>query len=212
MLRTIVDHKGGDGKGDMSEQAAWEQEPASSTLIRKRIAEEVEAILAWLSVRGDRRRFDAVERDLIGKVFALGRLFLAFFLALREERATARVERSKRRSERLTRPRSKILGTYFGRVRYWRAQLRPARGNGRFPLDDLLGLSADGFSMLVMSHCARLGALVSFDQVTALLMEFLGWSPSKTTVEKAVLGFGRHASAWFEEAPAPEGDGEILVI
>ena len=60
MLRTIVDHKGGDGKGDMSEQAAWEQEPTSSAVIRKRIAEEVEAILAWLSVRGDRRRFDAV--------------------------------------------------------------------------------------------------------------------------------------------------------
>jgi len=66
--------------------------------------------------------------------------------------------------------------------------------------------------MLIMSLCARLSTLVSFDQVTALLLELLTWSPSKTTVEKAVLGFGRYTSAWFEQAPRPEGDGEILVV
>lgn len=212
MLRTIVDHKGGEGKGDSSEQAAWEQRPASSSAIRKRITDKVESILASLSVRGDQRQFCAVERQLIGEVFALGRLFLAFFLAFREERLAGRVSRSKRRSERLTGPRPKILGTYFGRVRYWRVQLRPASGKGSFPLDDSLGLSADGFSMPVMSLCARLATLVSFDQVTALLLELLTWSPSKTTVEKAVLGFGRYTSSWFEGVPAPEGDGEILVI
>ena len=212
MLDTIVGHTGGDGKGDMSEQAAWAQAPASSATIRKRIVEEVEAILTSLSVSRDRRRFDTVERELIQRVFALGRLFLAFFLAFREEQDTPRLVRTKRSCERITRPRPKIVGTFFGRVRYWRVQKRPPSGKGTFPLDDLLGLSADGFSMLMMSLCARLATLVSFDQVTALLLEFLAWSPSKTTVEKAVLGFGRHAPAWFEAAPAPEGDGEILVI
>jgi len=212
MLRTIVEHAGGNGKGDMSEQLAWEQEPSSSEAVRNCITAHVEAILVSLSARKDGRRFDAVERDLVGKVFALGRLFLAFFLALREEQTAPRVARSNRRSRRVTKPRSKIVGTFFGRVRYWRVQLRPSSGNGSFPLDDSLGLSADGFSMLIMSLCARLATLVSFDQVTALLLEFLTWSPSKTTVEKAVLGLGRHTSAWFEEAPAPQDDGEILVI
>jgi hypothetical protein len=27
-----------------------------------------------------------------------------------------------------------------------------------------------------------------------------------------VLGLGRHTADWFEQAPAPEGDGEVLVI
>jgi hypothetical protein len=38
------------------------------------------------------------------------------------------------------------------------------------------------------------------------------WSPSKTTVEKAVLGLGRFTHQWFTEAPAPEGEGEVLII
>jgi hypothetical protein len=63
-----------------------------------------------------------------------------------------------------------------------------------------------------MSLCARIATFVTYDQVTALCLQFLCWSPSKTTVEKAVLGFGAHTEAWFYETPAPEGDGEVLVI
>lgn len=212
MLSSIVEHAGGRGKGDMQEQTAWERRPASSAEVRCTILAHVESLFASLSVRRDKRRFDAVERELIGRVFALGRLFVAFFLAVREEGITVRRTRLRARRYRVAGPRTRIVGTFFGRVRFWRTQLRPVSGKGVFPLDEALGLTADGFSMLVMSLCARLATLVSYDQVTALLLEFLAWSPSKTTVEKAVLGFGRHTSAWFEESPAPEGDGEILVI
>ncbi len=31
-------------------------------------------------------------------------------------------------------------------------------------------------------------------------------------LEQAVLGLGHHTSAWFEQVPVPEGDGEVLVI
>ena len=43
-------------------------------------------------------------------------------------------------------------------------------------------------------------------------MNFLFWSPSKMTIEKAVLGLGRYTAEWFEKAPAPHGDGEVLII
>jgi hypothetical protein len=66
--------------------------------------------------------------------------------------------------------------------------------------------------MLVISLSARLATLVSFDQVTALLTTFLFWSPSKTSVEKAVLGLGRYTESWFQAAPPPEGDGDVLVV
>jgi len=212
MLSSIVEHGGGEGKGDMREQEAWEQEPASSSAVREAVLAHVESIFASLSPRRDKRRFDAVERELIGQVFALGRLFLVFFLAVRRERTTVPRTGFRRRRYRVTGPRKRTLGTFFGRVRFWREQLRPRSGPGIFPLDESLGLTTDGFSLLVMSLCARLATLVSFDQVTALLLGFLGWSPSKTTVEKAVLGFGSHTSAWFEEAPPPSDDGDILVI
>jgi len=212
MLRSIVEHVGGCGKGDVSEQVAWEAAAIPSSAIRQIILEHVETVIAFLSRPKDQRRFDEVERGVVGKVFALGRLFLAYFLAVREENSAADVGGLSRRAGRVSRARRRFVGTFFGRVRYWRAQLRPAEGKGIFPLDLSLRLPGDGFSMLVMSLCARLATLVSFDQVTALLMEFLSWSPSKTTVEKAVLGFGRYTSEWFDQAPAPEGDGEVLVI
>ena len=53
---------------------------------------------------------------------------------------------------------------------------------------------------------------MTFEQVTGFFVYFLSWSPSKTSVGRSVLGFDRHASEWFEAAPAPDDDGEILVI
>jgi hypothetical protein len=82
----------------------------------------------------------------------------------------------------------------------------------RDTLDVALGITADGFSFLVMGLAARLSTMVSYDQVTGLLMNFLSWSPSKMSIEKAVLGLGRYTAEWFELAPPPEGDGEVLVI
>ena len=63
-----------------------------------------------------------------------------------------------------------------------------------------------------MGMAARLATLMPFDRVTEILSSFLLWSPSKTTVEKAVLGLGRFTNEWFRKAPAPKGDGEVLII
>ena len=64
----------------------------------------------------------------------------------------------------------------------------------------------------MLDLAGRLATLVSFDQVTALQLLFLGWSPSKTSVEKMVLGLGKHTGEWFREAPPPADDGEVLVL
>jgi len=37
-------------------------------------------------------------------------------------------------------------------------------------------------------------------------------APSTEVIEKMVLGMGRHTAAFVEQAPAPEDDGEVLVI
>jgi hypothetical protein len=85
-------------------------------------------------------------------------------------------------------------------------------GSGLYPLDLALGISRDGYSLLVLDLAARLATVVSFDQVTVLLRLFLGWSPSKTSVEKMVLGLGKHTGEWFRDAPPPADDGEVLVV
>lgn len=209
---TIVGFVGGRCKGEYEEQKAWENAPATSSEIKARINEHVVALFGFLERDHDSRRFDEVERGLRDLIFTLARLLLAYFLARREETSKKEVDQWLRKGCRRRKPERKHLNTFFGRVTYWRTYVRRPGGTGIHPLDLALGLSADGFSLLVTEICARLSTLVSYEQVTALSLYFLGWSPSKTSAEKAVLGLGRHTQAWFEAAPPPEDDGEVLVI
>jgi len=211
-LATIVGHVGGRCKGEDQEQDAWRNAPAKARKIKAKIKSHLEEIFAFLEKKNDTRAFDEVERDLVGLIFALGRLFLAYFLARREERSENDVGKWLRRGFRRRGKERKYLNTFFGRVTFWRSYVRRSGGNGLHPLDRALELTADGFSLLVMTLGARLSTLVSYEQVTGLFLQFLSWSPSKTTVEKSVLGLGRYTQDWFAEAPAPEGDGDVLVI
>src|SRR6266850_1475185 len=54
----------------------------------------------------------------------------------------------KRKAER------KYLGTVFGAVCFWRTYVRKPGGLGLHPLDQTLGLTADGFSFSLMEICA----------------------------------------------------------
>jgi hypothetical protein len=211
-LVTIVGHSGGPCKGEHTEQRAWEDAPAPSSEIKAAIYARLSRIFDLLEKGSDGRRFDGVERAVIPLLFTLGRLLLSYFLARREEASGEEVKRWLEKGYRRRKPERKFLNTYFGRVCFWRTYVRRGGGGGVHPLDLALDLTADGFSPLVMEMSARLSTLVSFEQVTALHQYFLGWSPSKTTVEKAVLGFGQHTQEWFAAAPPPEGDGEVLVL
>ena len=211
-LATIVGHIGGRCKGESPEQRAWETKPAKPEEIKSAIKEQLNGIFAFLEVPSDSRRFDQIERELRTLIFSLARLFLAYLLARRQEHSGIVVASWLRCGFRRRDLARKHLSTFFGRVTFWRTYVRKPGETGFHPLDLALGLTADGFSFLVMEMCARLSTLASYEQVTGLLLYFLSWSPSKTTVEKAVLGFGRHSGDWFAAAPPPQGDGEVLVI
>ena len=172
----------------------------------------VNQLFDCLETRRDTRCFDDVEKAVVPLIFALGRLFLAYFLAWRRQSSEGELVKEYRRSYWGGEVQVRTIGTFFGKIPYWRTYLRDPAGGGVHPLDRALKLTGDGFSLLVVSLGARLATLVSFDEVTALLMTFLFWSPSKTSVEKAVLGLGRYTALWFEEAEPPDGDGDVLVI
>ena len=105
----------------------------------------------------------------------------------------------------------RLLGTFFGKVRYWRTYIYRA-GGGYYPLDIELGLPLDGFSMLLRSYAAKLATKMSYAQTVGVLSMFLRWSPCQETVEEMALGLGRHTREWFEVMPAPQGDGQVLII
>ena len=211
-LATIVGHVGGRCKGECDEQNDWMHAPAKSAEVKSRIKEHVSGLFDFLDQDNDKRTFDEVERGLKGLLFALARLLFAYYLARRHEASKKEVARWQTKGYRRRKPQRKYVNTFFGRVTFWRTYVRRSGGSGLHPLDLTLGLTADGFSLLVTEMCARLSTLVSYEQVTAIMLYFLGWSPSKTTVEKSVLGYGRYTQEWFEQAPPPEGDGEVLVI
>lgn len=211
-LKLIVNQSTRRIKREISEQDEWKEEAPESQNIKKRIHAKVDEVFAFIERRKNRRSFDETEKGVVRYVFMLGRLFLAYFLAWREEHSGREIENAQRNGYWPGDRQPRLLGTFFGKVRYWRTYMRDRRGGGFYPLDAALGLTADGFSMLVLSLTARLATLASFDQATGLLLTFLSWSPSKTSVEKTVLGFGRYTAEWFEKAPPPKGDGEVLVI
>ena len=105
------------------------------------------------------------------------------------------------------------IGTIFGKVRYWRSYIyRGQSKGGYYPLDIALGLPCDGFSMLVRSYAARLATQMSYAQCVVIMKLFFHWSPCQKSIEEMVLGLGRHTAEWFELAPAPDNDGDVLII
>jgi hypothetical protein len=161
--------------------------------------------------------FLELERGLIPRVAALGRLLIALYLATRQERLDLGPWLGRDGEKKTFRvkgtPIERTLKTFYGPVVYARTYLLRIRGRGGFhPLDAVLGLTCDGFSGLVMSMAARLSTRVSFEVTTLILKRLLGWSPSTESIERFVLGFGKQAGDYVNVAPSPEGDGEILII
>jgi len=70
----------------------------------------------------------------------------------------------------------------------------------------------DRLSMLLLSVRVRLATKLSFSQARSTALWFLPMVPSTEVIEQTTLGFGRFTAEWFERRPAPDGDGEVLVV
>ena len=167
------------------EQKAWKDSPPTIRSLRILIGEHVEDALLLVQGRRAHESFDEVEKEIHSRLFVIARLLLVYYLTRRHERSRKLLRKFRRKGFSEGRSQSRLLGTVFGKIRYWRTYMRTPGGGGVYPLDLALGLTRDGFSMFVMSLAARLATYLTFDQVTGFLFAFLSWSPSKMTVEKA---------------------------
>ena len=191
----------------------------TATQLREEIMAQVRELLRWAS--DEQSSFKALEEALVPRIFLLARLVVTLFLCCREKKVRSalpkRIERDGKRYQR-RRAQARNLSTTFGVVRYWRTYCRgPKRKGGRkrrgfHPLDVELGLTADRLSMPLVSKASRLSTKLSFADAREVLSWFVPNAPSTEVIEKTVLGLGAHTEAWFESTPAPDGDGEVLVI
>ena len=187
---------------------------------RAAVLEEASSLVEFAVARGSvDTSFVALEQELIARVATFARAVIALFLVVSEERIRAglaeRVVRAGSVFRRAPAQERNLL-TWFGVVRYRRTYMREVTAGksarGFHPLDAELGLLADRVSPTVLSTAVRLATRVSFSEACELLRWFLPVAPSTEVVEAALLGYGRHTEAWFEEAPAPDDDGVVLVV
>lgn len=168
-----------------------------------------------VQARTSRAAFAVFEKDLWTQMLGLGRLLVVLFLASRQQRQQRELPDSLVIDGRVCRkdkaqPRN--LNTLFGVVRYFRTYLRAKSGPGHYPLDAELGLTQDRLSFGLLSLGARLATMMSFAKAQGLLRWFLGQAPSTEVLEQTVLGLGRRTGQWFQQAPAPQADGEVLIL
>ena len=190
--------------------AKSEAAAAPTTLeMKARIELAMSELITWV-LACHSLSFFAFETQRVPQVMGLGCLLVQLFLCMRHERFQVMHAEPQAGYKRMG-PHSREVGILFGKVRYWRTYFY-CKNKGYYPLDVELGLTSDGFSMLLRSDAVRLATKVSYAQAVLLLTLFLGWSPAQESIEDMVLGLGRQTGAWFESAPAPDGEGEVLII
>jgi hypothetical protein len=86
------------------------------------------------------------EKQLLTKVYDLGRLFISLFLCMRQAHWELSHSDAKLYGKRQG-SKWRLIGTVFGKVRYFRTYIyRGKIEGGYYPLDLELGLPWDGFS------------------------------------------------------------------
>lgn len=163
----------------------------------------------------NRRTFQELEQGLWSALLELGRALVLLFLARAVQRPRASTyKRGLLRFVMTGEARTTELGTLFGKVSFTRPVARPmgaARGRCDLPIDRELGLCS-GFSLGVVMATTRLCAQMAFASARRTFEQFCEWAPSPRAVLRMVDAVGDRARAFLEQAPAPEDDGEVLVL
>lgn len=169
------------------------------------IVAEVRLLIAWAVTASSTRDLRGFERELLPRMWNIGRLLVSLFMETREAELQTTLRGPRWLVER-------SVATMFGEVRVNRTYVRGDDGHGEAPLDRALGLTADLVSANLLGLAALLATQMPFDHVREVLGLFVGYVPSASTIKEAVLGIGSLAQAWLEVAPLPDGDGEVLVM
>jgi hypothetical protein len=164
---------------------------------------EFETLLAWITnFSGSVRAF---EPDLWRHLCSLAVRLFQLWLAERQSRLVPNPAGP-------TVPIERTIQTRFGPVPFQRSYVRRAEGGGYFPLDQRIGLHPDSLSPHLAGLGARMATRMSFEDASEVLGWFLPRTIPGSTLQKAALGLGAHAAPFLDDLPAPQDDGEVVVV
>jgi len=183
---------------------------------RRAVEAAVAEIVEFVTPGGDRRRLVEVERGLVSRLLALGRLLVALWLANRRpQRPEGRIQGPDGRFYRRDRARPTSVKVSFGTVRYKRDLYvvnRGGRGDTYAPMDREIGVQTTRFSLLCISVATWLAAKMPYAEVGSTLRQFWGWAPATKSIMKMVNQVGPLVRPFIDACPPPEDDGEVIVI
>jgi len=178
--------------------------------------EMLDFVVQWMGQRSDGETYWDFEEALRKRVAEIGRAATELMLSAANTLSAAELPPRCTlgdREFRLCSDEPRSFNTWFGVVRYPRAYMRAVGGGpGFFPLDHELGILSDRISPGLLSTAARLGTRVSYGEARETLGWFVPQPPSTEVIEQTVLGLGHHTGEWFEQAAAPDDDGDVLVV
>ena len=160
------------------------------------------------------RSLHVVETSLWSAVLALGRALIALYLARVAARPRPSTYVHDGAKFALDGTAATEIGTRFGKVEFKRPVGRRVgwrRAARDLPVDRALGLCG-GFSLSTVLSVTRLSAQLAFANARTTFAQFCEWSPSQRSTLRMVDTVGAEARPFLEAAPAPDDDGEILVI
>ena len=186
---------------------------ASIEQARREVDRCVREAIATAETTGERSAGD-VEAKVWAGMLAVGRALMTLFFAHRAKSRSVGPYVLEGKEYEVVERETTQIGTRFGKVAFERPVGRvvgaPTMARD-LPLDRELGLPG-GFTLPVVLTVAKFCAHMAFAPARALLHGLFGWAPSPRAVLRMVDAVGAEARPFLVDAPAPDGDGEVLVI
>jgi hypothetical protein len=179
---------------------------------------EFEAMVAWIDQADEEGlRIDQVERDLFGRLLALGFSLLEAYVAKCGcGDAGEAVERDDRVLCRSAEPHRRRYLSIFGELTLQRFvyAIRPKQKIEHAPLDEQLGLPPGEWSYVLEDWLQKLCVKDSFDEGVQTLHDWLGVKLNVRGAESINRRMAKHAESYRESQSQPpsEEEGEIMVL
>lgn len=187
---------------------------------RRRRAENVriklDELVCWVEGPAQKLSLDGMERELLLRLFALGGALVALWLVLRVPTRFRPHVRDGRARYSYRGLGWDVVRTRLGEFRVPRPVYALVHGKGAAavaPFDRAIGLVAGRMSLGVHLIVGYLAAKMPFDEVTEVLGRLGGcYVPSKRAMLGIVDHLGPQAREFVDDMPAPDDDGEVLVV
>jgi len=173
-------------------------------------------LLSWLTGAALAEPLHRVEAELLLKLMSLGVLLILTWVAHRLPTEVANCLRRGRGWFLFSGLTAEPVRSRFGVGYARRPEYVLMHGDGPTkvvaPFDREIGLAAGRMSLGVHLTVALLAAKMPFQEARDVLNEFGGYAPSTRAMHGIVDGLGPMAAQFMQALPAPEDDGDILVI